>query len=67
MSKKYGESLHNYAMEGLGGYIEEFIPTMAKEVGLTVVSVPIPLFITDRYVELLEQGHDLEKCCLVLP
>ena len=48
MSKKLGSTMHTYSMEGLGGYIEEFVPTLAKETGLKVVSVPVPLFISDR-------------------
>ena len=47
MSKRMGSTLHSYSMEGLGGYVEEFVPTLAKEAGLKVVSVPVPLFIGD--------------------
>ena len=48
MSRKLGSLMHSYSLEGLGGYIEEFVPTLAKESGLRVVSVPVPLFGGDR-------------------
>ena len=48
MSSRLSAKLHAYAREGYGGHIEEFVPTLAKESGLRVVSVPIPLFVGDR-------------------
>lgn len=44
MSRKYSEMIHSYAVEGIGGYIEEFVPSMAKETNLSVVSVPVSMF-----------------------
>ena len=48
MSARMGGKLHAYAKEGFGGHLEEFVPTLAKESGFKVVSIPIPLFIGDR-------------------
>ena len=48
LSRALGEKLHLHAVEGLGGHIEEFIPSLAKESGMSVVSIPIPLFNGDR-------------------
>ena len=48
MSARMSDKLHAYAKEGFGGHLEEFVPTLAKESGFKVVSIPIPLFIGDR-------------------
>lgn len=50
MSRKLADTLHLYAMDGMGGHIEEFIPTMAKESHLSVVSIPISSFVNDRFL-----------------
>ena len=48
MTQRLGQQLHSSALEGVGGFIEEFLPTMAKETGLSIVTVPVSTFIGER-------------------
>ena len=40
MSRQYSEILHEHSVEGNGGFVEDFVATMAIEERLSIVSVP---------------------------
>ena len=44
VSRQYVDVLHEHSVEGNGGYIEEFILTLAVEEKMSVVAVPLPGF-----------------------
>ena len=41
VSRKLVHALHLYSADGMGGFIEEFVPSLAVEGNMTVVSIPI--------------------------
>lgn len=50
LSRKLADTLHLYSMDGMGGFIEEFVPSLAVEADMTVVSIPIREFGDHRYL-----------------
>ena len=51
--------MHKWSVDGVGGFIEEFIPTLAIETHQTVVSVPVALYYGDRYFGLASLTPDV--------
>ena len=53
ISRLYADILHVYSVDGVGGYIEEFLITLAVEEELDIVSMPFPEF-----------GGAMIHCCI---